>query len=139
MVWVAIAVVFRVVSFGRCLGHQVAVARIVKESRADDVRDWLDRPHQQQDSGQHPQQPMRSSSRASCCRPFHRRLSKHTDANHYSEPLLWPTEGSMPMEGSDNHWNARLHQSGRSAVALAVESGSAGSRWSRLSVRNVMI
>jgi hypothetical protein len=66
VVRVMIAVFFGMVSVGRCLAHQVVMASMVVASRADDVRDRLDRPHQQQDSGQHPQQPMRrrSSSRA---------------------------------------------------------------------------
>ena len=54
MVRVAIAVFFGMVSVGRRLAHQVAVASMMVDCRAADVRDRLDRPHQQQDSGQHP-------------------------------------------------------------------------------------
>ena len=59
MVGVVIAVAFGMVSVGCCLAHQVAVASMMVDCRADDVRDRLDRPNQQQDNGQHPQQPMR--------------------------------------------------------------------------------
>lgn len=62
MVRVTIAVLFGMVSVGRCLAHQVVVVRMGSDSRADDVRDRLDRPRQQQDSGQHSQQPMRRCS-----------------------------------------------------------------------------
>jgi hypothetical protein len=54
VVQVALRVLFGMVSVGRCLAHQVGMARMV-ESRTDDVRDRLNRPHQQEDSGQHPQ------------------------------------------------------------------------------------
>jgi hypothetical protein len=70
-----IAVFFGMVSVGRCLAHQVVMASMVVASRADDVRDRLDRPHQQQDSGQHPQQPMqRRSSRCKGGRAIQSRL-----------------------------------------------------------------
>ena len=39
------------VRIGRGLARQVAVASMMVDCRAVDVRDWLDRPHQQQDSG----------------------------------------------------------------------------------------
>jgi hypothetical protein len=76
MVRATIAVLFGMVSVGRCLAHQVAIASMVVDARADDVRDRLDRPHQQQDGGQPPQQPMRrrSSSRAGS-RAFHANLN----------------------------------------------------------------
>jgi hypothetical protein len=51
MVLVAIAMFFGIVSIGRGLAHQVAVASMMVGCRAVDVRDRLDRPHQQQDSG----------------------------------------------------------------------------------------
>ena len=54
MVRVAVAVFFGMVSVGRGLAHQVIVASMMVDCRADHVRDRLDRPHQQQDSGQHP-------------------------------------------------------------------------------------
>lgn len=75
MVRMTIAVFFGPVSVGRCLAHRMAMASMLVNTGADDVRDRLDRPHQQQDSGQHPQQPMRrpSSSRAGS-RAFHTSL-----------------------------------------------------------------
>jgi hypothetical protein len=77
MVGVTIAVFFGMVSVGRCLAHQVAMASMLVDARADHLRDRLDRPHQQQDSSQQPQQPMRrrSSSRAGS-RAFHAYLRR---------------------------------------------------------------
>ena len=54
MVRVAIAVFFGMVSVGCRLAHQVAVASMMVDCRAGDVRDRLDCPNQQQDNGQHP-------------------------------------------------------------------------------------
>ena len=72
MVRVVIAPVFGMVSGGRHLAHQIAVVSMMVDCRAADVRDGLDCPHQEQDSGQNKQEPMRRTSfyRADC-RAFH--------------------------------------------------------------------
>jgi hypothetical protein len=81
MVWVVIAMFFRTVSVSRSLAHYVAVARMVSDPRTDDVRDRLDHPNQQQDSSQHPQQPMRRrSSHRAGCRAFHPSSRKRAKA-----------------------------------------------------------
>jgi hypothetical protein len=50
------------VSVGCRLARQVMVASMMADGRAGDVRDRVDCPNQQQDNGQHPQQPMRQRS-----------------------------------------------------------------------------
>ena len=88
MVRVAIAVLFGMVSVGRGHAHQVAVVSMMVDCRAADVRDRLDCPHQEQDSGQNAQEPMRRrSSHSAGCRALLPILC--TDAAHSSElPLL---------------------------------------------------
>jgi hypothetical protein len=106
MVGVTIAVFFGMVSVGRCLAHQVAMASMLVDARADHLRDRLDRPHQQQDSGQQPQQPMRrrSSSRAGS-RAFHaylkalaRRFGFPFRRGDRGAPLVQRAVHDMPLQ-----------------------------------------
>jgi hypothetical protein len=80
MVLVAIAVFFGMLSVCRCVPHQLASASIMVDCTAADVQGRLDRPHQQQDSGHHPQQPRQRRSCRKGCGASHPSLwKKHAD------------------------------------------------------------
>jgi hypothetical protein len=70
MVGVVIAMFFRTVSVSGCLAHYVAVARMVRDSSTDDVRDRLDHPNQQQDSGPAPAAADAATFLPSRCLPY---------------------------------------------------------------------